>query len=64
MALMSRVLRVIVSKVRMPRSHSATRWLPLATMYSAAISHSLMVAERPRLRRMGLSIVPSRSSSE
>ncbi len=38
------VLRVYVSNVRMPRSHRMTFGLPLLTMYSAAISHSSMVA--------------------
>ena len=48
------MLRVIVSKVRMPRSHRITWELPRATMYSAAISNSLMVALRPRLSMHGL----------
>ena len=44
MAARSSVLRVYVSKVRMPRSHRITFGLPLLTMYSALISHSSIVA--------------------
>ena len=51
---MSRVLRVAVSKVRMPRSHSTMSRLPRCAMYSAAISHSSMVACMPRLSITGL----------
>ena len=43
-----------VSKVRMPRSQRITRSLPPAMMYSADMSHSSMVEERPRLSRSGL----------
>ena len=43
----SSVLRVIVSNVRMPRSQRMTLRLPRATMYSAAMSHSLTVEEVP-----------------
>ena len=50
----SSVLRVIVSKVRMPRSQRITWRLPRATMYSAAISNSLIVAHMPRLSSTGL----------
>ncbi len=53
-ALMSRVLRVAVSKVRMPRSHRTMSRLPRCAMYSAAISHSSMVACMPRLSITGL----------
>ncbi len=50
-ALMSVVLRVAVSNVRMPRSQSATRRLPCDRMYSAAMSSSSMVALRPALQQ-------------
>ena len=53
---MSSVLRVMVSKVRMPRSQRITWSLPAAMMYSALISSSSMVLASPRLRRMGLSV--------
>ena len=33
--------------------------LPLAMMYSALMSSSLMVPARPRFKRMGLSVFPS-----
>ena len=56
---MSQVLRVAVSKVRMPRSHSITFGLPWATMYSADISSSLMVELRPRFSRTGRPHLPS-----
>src|ERR1700736_4925922 len=45
---MSQVLRVAVSKVRMPRSQRSTFELPWATRYSADMSNSLMVALSPR----------------
>ncbi len=64
MALMSKVLRVIVSNVRIPRSQRTTWRLPRATMYSAAISISLRVALIPRLRRTGRRSSPTASSSE
>ena len=51
---MSRVLRVLGSKVRMPRSQSTTSRLPRWATYSAAISHSSMVAVMPRLSSTGL----------
>ena len=50
---MSQVLRVAVSKVRMPRSHRITLGLPWATTYSADISSSLMVELSPRFSRTG-----------
>ena len=62
-ALMSRVLRVAVSNVRMPRSHSTMSRLPRWAMYSAAISHSSMVAFMPRLSRTGLPAEPTAWSS-
>ena len=43
-ALMSRVFLVAVSNVRMPRSHRTMSRLPRWAMYSAAISHSSIVA--------------------
>jgi hypothetical protein len=58
-AFKSRVNRVAVSKVRMPRSHSITFSLPLAMMYSAAISHSSMVVAIPRLNMAGLRVRPT-----
>ena len=45
---MSRVLRVAVSKVRMPRSHNTTSVLPPRSPSSADSNHSSMVAEMPR----------------
>ena len=51
---MSRVKRVAVSNVRMPRSHRMTFSLPSIVMYSLAWSHSSMVAAMPRLNRTGL----------
>ena len=61
---MSKVLRVIVSNVRMPRSQRTTCRLPRATMYSAAISNSLRLAAIPRLRSTGRRSSPTASSSE
>ena len=60
---MSQVLRVAVSKVRMPRSQSITLGLPWATMYSADISSSLMVELMPRLSSTGRPQPPSDFSS-
>ena len=62
MALKSCVFRVYVSKVRMPRSHRMTFSLPPARMYSALISHSSIVADRPRFSRMGFLVCPSSRS--
>ncbi len=59
---MSRVLRVAGSKVRMPRSHSTTSRLPRWAMYSAAISHSSIVAVMPRLSSTGLPDSPTACS--
>ena len=56
---MSSVLRVAVSKVRMPRSHRTMSRLPRWAMYSAAISHSSMVACMPRLSMTGLPDCPT-----
>src|SRR5229473_3169922 len=49
----SSVLRVAVSKVRMPRSQRTTWSLPPASRYSAASSHSSTVAAGPRLSSTG-----------
>ena len=61
-ALMSSVLRVYVSKVRMPRSHSMTRSLPCERMYSADISSSSMVDIMPRLSSTGFCASPTACS--
>ena len=47
----------------MPRSHSTTSWLPPASRYSAASSHSFTVADGPRFSSTGLRIVASWRSS-
>src|SRR5882724_508287 len=60
----SRVLRVAVSNVLMPRSHSTTFGLPPASRYSAANNHSLIVAEGPRLSRIGRGSVASLRNNE
>ena len=62
-ALISSVLRVAVSNVRMPRSQSTMSRLPRWAMYSAAISHSSIVALIPRLSRTGLAAEPTAWSS-
>ena len=59
-AVRSSVLRVDGSKVRMPRSHRTTLGLPAARMYSAAISHSSIVADRPRLSSTGCRLLADR----
>ncbi len=51
--LRSSVCRVARSNVRIPRSHRMTSAFPSARMYSAAESHSSIVAPPPRLRRTG-----------
>ena len=43
----------------MPRSQRMTFGLPAAMMYSALISHSLIVADRPRLSRIGFRVCPN-----
>ena len=53
-ALMSRVLRVAVSKVRIPRSQRMTCSFPSERMYSADMRSSSIVVIIPRLRRTGL----------
>ena len=60
---MSRVLRVLGSKVRMPRSQSTTSRLPRWATYSAAISHSSIVEVIPRLSSTGLPHSPTAWSS-
>ena len=62
-ALMSRVFLVAFSNVRMPRSQSTMSRLPRWAMYSAAISHSSMVAFMPRLSMTGLPTPPTACSS-
>jgi thiamine biosynthesis protein ThiI len=62
-ALMSRVFLVAFSNVLMPRSHSTMSRLPRWAMYSAAISHSSMVAFMPRLSMTGLPTPPTAWSS-
>ena len=61
-ALMSSVFLVAVSKVRMPRSHSTMSRLPRWAMYSAAISHSSMVAFIPRFSMTGFPAPPAACS--
>ena len=58
-ALKSKVLRVAVSKVRIPRSQRATLEFPAAMIYSAALSHSSIVAERPRFNSTGIPVRPT-----
>ena len=53
MAAMSRVARLSVSKVRMPRSHRITCRLPPARIYSAACRSSVTVADMPRFSSTG-----------
>src|SRR4029079_4046313 len=53
---MSKVLRVAVSNVRMPRSQRITSPLPPLSPYSADSSHSSIVAEMPRLSSTGLRV--------
>ena len=57
------MLRVAVSKVRMPRSQRTTRALPPAITYSAASSHSSIVTAIPRFSSTGLPAAPTASSS-
>ena len=52
-ALMSSVLRVAFSNVRMPRSQRMTCELPSLSTYSALISSSSIVPETPRLISTG-----------
>ena len=57
------MLRVAGSNPFTPRSQSTTFELPWATMYSALISRSLIVALMPRLSSTGLSVLPTSVSS-
>lgn len=50
-------------KVRIPRSTRTTWEFPSASRYSAAHSHSSMVADGPRRRRTGLPARPASLSS-
>ncbi len=59
----SSVLRVAVSKVRMPRSQSTTWSLPSWSTYRAAASHSSMVADMPRLTTTGRPVRAAARSS-
>ena len=59
MAERSSVFLVARSKVRIPRSHKITSSVPEESRYSAAISHSSIVAERPRLRITGFPKAPT-----
>ena len=62
---MSRVERVAVSKVRIPRSQSTIWSLPSLATYSAESSHSSMVLATPRFSSTGRSARPtSRSRSK
>ena len=63
-AVRSSVLRAYVSNVRMPRSHMMMFGLPADAMYSAAMSHSSIVAPNPRLSITGRPARPQASSSE
>ena len=60
---MSRVLRVALSNVRIPRSQSMTSLFPLETMYSAARRSSSTVDIMPRFRRTGFRTLPTASRS-
>ena len=62
-AFRSMVLRVAVSKVRMPRSHRITCSLSCERTYSAASSHSSIVAPMPRFNITGLPVFPASASS-
>ena len=57
------MLRVAVSNVRMPRSHSTTFGLPSERMYSALISSSWIELLKPRLRSTGRRERPTSFSS-
>jgi len=64
MAFTSNVLRVAVSKVRMPRSHRSICVLPRVAMYSAACSHSSIVEDMPRFSITGTRVCPTSFSRE
>ena len=55
----SKVLRVMVSNVRIPRSQKITLELPCDRTYSPDMSHSLIVPDMPRLSSTGLSVRPT-----
>ena len=63
-ALRSRVKRVAVSKVRMPRSQRITFGLPPLKTYSAERSHSWIEVAMPRLSSTGFFVSATRRSSE
>ena len=63
-AVRSIVFRVDVSNVRIPRSHMMIWLFPAEAMYSAAMSHSSIVAPNPRLSITGRPARPQASSSE
>ena len=58
------MFRVDASNVRIPRSHRITFGLPAATMYSAAMSSSSIVAPKPRLSITGRATRPAALRSE
>ena len=62
-AIRSSVKRYAVSNVRIPRSHSMTASLPSLSTYSAAISSSSSVLDRPRLISTGQPERPISDSS-
>ena len=61
---MSSVNRVDVSNVLIPRSQRITSEFPSLTMYSAAISRSSTVDERPRFSSTGFGARPTSERSE
>ena len=63
-ALRSSVFLVAVSKVRIPLSQSITSRFPLDMIYSADISHSLIVADIPRFSSTGFGARPTSDRSE
>ncbi len=63
MAFTSNVLRVAVSKVRIPLSHSMICSFPRLATWSAALSHSSIVDMNPRLSNTGLANSPTAHSN-
>ena len=61
--MMSSVNRVAVSNVRIPRSQSITFSLPSLSTYSADMSSSSSVLDRPRLISTGHPARPTSESS-
>src|SRR5438477_2216806 len=53
----SSVLRVYVSKVRIPRSQNIRLQLPLESTYSPASSHSSIFMESPRFNKIGFFVL-------